>query len=93
MNELPAKPFLVGERGVSMSLAGVQEKLPVYVDGEGRFSIPIEGTPSTHILKPDTKRLAGSVENEAFCLALHAPAALTRQRRPSASLASGVICL
>ncbi len=27
-------------------------------------------TPSTHILKPDTKRLAGSVENEAFCLAL-----------------------
>lgn len=70
LNELPAKPFLVGERGVSMSLAGIQEKLPVYVDGEGRFSIPIEGTPSTHILKPDTKRLAGSVENEAFCLAL-----------------------
>ncbi|WP_130932574.1 HipA domain-containing protein, partial [Agrobacterium sp. NCPPB 925] len=28
------------------------------------------GTPSTHILKPDTKRLAGSVENEAFCLSL-----------------------
>lgn len=23
-----------------------------------------------HILKPDTKRLAGSVENEAFCLSL-----------------------
>lgn len=70
LNELPAKPFLVGERGVSMSLAGVQEKLPVFVDDEGRISIPIDGTPSTHILKPDTKRLAGSVENEAFCLAL-----------------------
>lgn len=70
LNELPAKPFLVGERGVSMSLAGVQEKLPVFVDDEGRISIPVEGTPSTHILKPDTKRLAGSVENEAFCLAL-----------------------
>lgn len=68
LNELPAKPFLVGERGVSMSLAGVQEKLPVFVDDKGRISIPIEGTPSTHILKPDTKRLAGSVENEAFCL-------------------------
>jgi serine/threonine-protein kinase HipA len=26
LDELPAKPFLVGERGVSMSLAGVQEK-------------------------------------------------------------------
>ena len=70
LNELPAKPFLAGQHGVSMSLAGVQEKLPVYADGEGRFSIPIDGTPSTHILKPDTKRLAGSVENEAFCLAL-----------------------
>ena len=69
-DELPAKPFLVGERGVSMSLAGVQEKPPVFVDGNGRISVPVEGTPSTHVLKPDTKRLAGSVENEAFCLSL-----------------------
>ncbi len=70
LDELPAKPFLVGERGVSMSLAGVQEKLPVFVDQGGAISIPVDGTPSTHILKPDSKRLAGSVENEAFCLAL-----------------------
>lgn len=70
INELPAKPFLVGERGVSMSLAGVQEKLPVFVDENGTISIPVDGTPSTHIIKPDTKRLAGSVENEAFCLVL-----------------------
>lgn len=70
LNELPARPFLAGERGVSMSLAGVQEKLPVFVGPDGRISIPVEGTPSTHILKPDTPRLAGSVENEAFCLAL-----------------------
>ncbi len=70
LDELPAKPFLVGERGVSMSLAGVQEKLPIFVDDDGAISIPVDGTPSTHILKPDTKRLAGSVENEAFCLAL-----------------------
>lgn len=70
LNDLPAKPFLVGERGVSMSLAGVQEKLPVFVDEGGAISIPVDGTPSTHILKPDSNRLAGSVENEAFCLAL-----------------------
>ena len=70
LNELPSKPFLVGERGVSMSLAGVQEKLPVFVDEGGVISIPVDGTPSTHIIKPDTRRLAGSVENEAFCLAL-----------------------
>ncbi|EKJ93001.1 HipA protein [Bradyrhizobium lupini HPC(L)] len=53
-----------------MSLAGVQEKLPVFVDGHGHISVPVDGTPPTHILKPDTKRLAGSVENEAFCLSL-----------------------
>ncbi|WP_437179074.1 HipA domain-containing protein [Neorhizobium galegae] len=70
LNELPSKPFLVGERGVSMSLAGVQEKLPVFIDEEGIISVPVDGTPSTHIIKPDTTRLAGSVENEAFCLAL-----------------------
>lgn len=70
INELPEKPFLAGEHGVSMSLAGVQDKLPVHVGTDGRMSIPLEGTPSTHILKPDAPRLAGSVENEAFCLAL-----------------------
>lgn len=70
LNELPTKPFLVGERGVSMSLAGVQEKLPVFVEENGSISIPVDGTPSTHIIKPDTRGLAGSVENEVFCLAL-----------------------
>lgn len=70
IDELPEKPFLVGERGVSMSLAGVQEKLPVHRDEAGDLSIALDGSPSTHIIKPDTRRLAGSVENEAFCLAL-----------------------
>lgn len=70
LDELPSKPFLIGEHGVSMSLAGVQEKLPVVVDAAGGTFIPVDGTPSTYIIKPDTKRLAGSVENEAFCLSL-----------------------
>jgi serine/threonine-protein kinase HipA len=70
INELPERPFLTGERGVSMSLAGVQDKLPVYSDESGRMGIPLDGTPSTHILKPDVKRLYGSVQNEAFCMVL-----------------------
>jgi serine/threonine-protein kinase HipA len=69
IEELPAKPFLVGEEGVSMSLAGAQDKLPVAVH-DGRITIPIHGAPSTHILKPDNRRLAGSVQNEALCMAL-----------------------
>jgi serine/threonine-protein kinase HipA len=69
INELPRKPFLVGDEGISMSLAGVQEKLPVAVI-DGQIAIPLNGAPSTHILKPDAPRLAGSVFNEAFCLTL-----------------------
>jgi hypothetical protein len=70
IKELPNKPFLVGEEGVSMSLAGVQTKLPVAVDDASRICIPMNGSPSTHILKPDTPRLRGSIQNEAFCLTL-----------------------
>ncbi|AMU93092.1 phosphatidylinositol kinase [Sphingopyxis terrae subsp. terrae NBRC 15098] len=69
IEELPARPFLVGEDGVSMSLAGAQEKLPVAVI-DGQIAVPINGAPSTHILKPDNPRLPGSVHNEALCMLL-----------------------
>jgi serine/threonine-protein kinase HipA len=70
IENLPNKPFLVGEEGVSMSLAGVQSKIAVAADDEGRIFIPMNGSPSTHILKPDSPRLPGIVQNEAFCLTL-----------------------
>jgi serine/threonine-protein kinase HipA len=70
LDDLPNKPFLVGEEGVSMSLAGAQSKLAVAVDEQGRICIPMNGSPSTHILKPDAPRLPGGVQNEAFCLTL-----------------------
>jgi serine/threonine-protein kinase HipA len=70
IEELPNKPFLVGDEGVSMSLAGAQTKLAVALDPEGRVCIPMNGSPSTHILKPDAPRLWGGVQNEAFCLTL-----------------------
>ena len=69
IEELPSRPFLVGEDGVSMSLAGAQEKLPVAVI-HGQIAVPINGAPSTHILKPDNPRLPGSVQNEALCMIL-----------------------
>jgi serine/threonine-protein kinase HipA len=70
IEELPSKPYLVGDEGVSMSLAGVQTKLAVAIDDAGHVCIPMNGSPSTHILKPDSPRLLGGVQNEAFCLAL-----------------------
>jgi serine/threonine-protein kinase HipA len=70
IEELPSKPYLVGDEGVSMSLAGVQTKLAVAIDDAGHVCVPMNGSPSTHILKPDSPRLSGGVQNEAFCLAL-----------------------
>jgi len=85
INELPAKPFLVDEDGVSMSLAGVQEKLPVYLQPDGQLTIPVDGMPSTHILKPnDEKRLFGNVQNEALCMVLAAQCGL-----PTAAVTTG----
>src|SRR3546814_13280781 len=52
-----------------MSLAGAQEKLPVAVI-DGQITVPINGAPSTQILKPDNPRLPGSVQNEALCMVL-----------------------
>lgn len=69
ISDLPTKPFLVGEDGISMSLAGVQEKLPLATI-DGRISIPRDGAASTHILKPDARELPGSVWNEALCMVL-----------------------
>jgi len=70
IQELPNKPFLAGDEGVSMSLAGAQTKLAVALDDAGVICIPTNGSPSTHILKPDAPRLQGGVQNEAFCLTL-----------------------
>ncbi len=84
IEELPNKPFLVGEEGVSMSLAGAQTKLAVAVDDVGRVCIPMNGSPSTHILKPDAPRLWGGVQNEAFCLTL-----ARRMKIPTPSVTTG----
>jgi len=84
MEELPSKPFLVGEEGVSMSLAGVQTKLAVSIDDKRRVCIPMNGSPSTHILKPDAQRLCGGVQNEAFCLTL-----ARRMKIPTPNITTG----
>ncbi len=84
IEELPNKPFLVGDEGVSMSLAGVQTKLAVAIDDAGCICIPMNGSPSTHILKPDAPRLFGGVQNEAFCLTL-----ARRMRIPTPEVTTG----
>lgn len=69
LDELPHRPMLAGKDGLRLSLAGAQDKLPVVFDG-GRIGLPLNGMPSSHILKPAIQNIEDSVTNEAFCMAL-----------------------
>jgi len=67
--ELPNRPLMVGTDGLRLSLAGAQDKVPVIVH-DNRLSLPLDGTPSTHILKPEPDRFLGLAANEMFCMTL-----------------------
>ncbi len=53
-----------------LSLAGAQDKLAVVAEPDGRLRLPRRGEPSTHILKPDSRRFPGIRDAEALGLAL-----------------------
>lgn len=69
LDDLPSKPFLAGDNGVSLSLAGAQYKLPVAVF-DGVIYLPLNGASSTHIIKPDSSRFNRIYDNEALCMRL-----------------------
>jgi len=69
LDELPRRPMLAGKDGLRLSLAGAQDKLPMVFDG-ARIGLPLNGTPSSHILKPAIQAVEDSVINEGFCMAL-----------------------
>ena len=52
--------FAVGERGYRYSAAGAQDKLVVRYEN-GKLFLPLDGTPSTHIVKPGLDDFAESV--------------------------------
>ena len=56
-------------------LPGAQVKLPIILAEAGapdemRVALPLDETPSTHILKPEPARFPGLVANEAWCMGL-----------------------
>jgi len=69
ISELPQRPLLAGEKGIRLSLAGAQKKLPIYHDGE-QYYLGYGSAPSNYIIKPAIENLDATVENEAFCMAL-----------------------
>jgi serine/threonine-protein kinase HipA len=69
LDVLPRRPFLVGEKGLRLSLAGAQSKVPVVLVDDA-IALPAPGQPTTHILKPPIERYKGTTENEAFVMRL-----------------------
>ena len=67
VRDLKSAPLGVGGR-VRISLAGVQEKLVLTRMPDDSWGRPVDGTPSTHILKPEVVAFPDTVENEAFCM-------------------------
>lgn len=105
--DLGRRPFLVGEEGVRQSLAGGQKKTALAVlDPAGVsvlrlpqngdvLAIPLNGAPSTLIVKPDNPNLPGITENEVWCLrmaqAIGIEAALATILQSSKRTAIGVL--
>lgn len=74
-------PFMVWDGRVRMSIAGYQDKLAVYLDGDRMYLVEGE-LASTHILKPEPHeaRLPMLVANEHFCMSLAARLGLVAAR-------------
>ncbi len=66
---LKSAPLGFSDR-VRISLAGVQEKFLLTRMPDGSWGEPVDGTPSTHLLKPEIRDFPETVENEAFCMRL-----------------------
>ena len=64
---LRTAPLGIDDR-VRLSLGGVQEKLLLTRLPDGRRGRPVDGAPTTHVIKPQIERFPASVENEAFCM-------------------------
>lgn len=67
IKNIPKRPLLAGEEGVRISLAGAQDKLPLFY-GDSKFHIPLNGAPGNCILKPAIPDFPSSIENECFCM-------------------------
>ena len=70
VDDLPRNPLGVdaGEEGVRLSLGGIQHKLVLAGSVARGFSQPLDGAPSTCLLKPEFGQYTELVANELFCM-------------------------
>ncbi|PHS38731.1 MAG: hypothetical protein COB07_07855 [Sulfurovum sp.] len=75
IDEIESKSIIIWDKKQRLSLAWVQEKLPVLLKDEA-LGLANGGLSSTHILKFQTKRNENIVVNEYFCMSLAKEAGL-----------------
>ena len=63
------RPLIIGKDGLRLSLAGAQDKLPVYAK-DNKYYIPRGIAASNFIIKPPIDEFQDTVINEAFCMKL-----------------------
>ena len=69
IKENAIRPVLILKDELRLSLAGAQNKIPVYIDN-GRFYLTFGIAPSSHILKTQSRYFGDTVQNEHFCMRL-----------------------
>lgn len=69
LKSLPQYPLAMNREGVSFSLAGAQNKIPLHIHG-GQFELPKGGAASNCIIKTPMQHAQHSVTNEYFCMQL-----------------------
>ena len=69
LRNLGNRPLGIDEDFRGISGAGAQDKLIACLR-DGKILLPLRGTPSTHIIKPEIERFPFSVQNEHFCMEL-----------------------
>ncbi|MBQ6941908.1 MAG: type II toxin-antitoxin system HipA family toxin [Akkermansia sp.] len=69
LSHLPQYPLASNRPGVSFSLAGAQNKIPLFRK-KGIFHLPLHGAASNCIIKTPMERVKSSVVNELFCMKL-----------------------
>ena len=70
IEKMKARPLMRADEKLRLSLAGAQEKLAL-AKIDGRWYLPLNGAPSTHILKPTrTGSLSSLAQNEYICMKL-----------------------
>lgn len=70
IEKINTRPLMKADEKLRLSLAGAQEKLAL-ANLDGKWYLPLNGSPSTHILKPTRAgSLSSLAQNEYICMKL-----------------------